>query len=93
MNRQDEERLFTWERHGTSIFSAITVAIMLGIGSAVITMREDIAVIKVQIVSALDVKSAIDKLQENNRSMLTRIEILSSKYKSVEREIESNVKR
>lgn len=63
MDSNTETRLLNFDRRISSAFGAIVVAMMLWIGSSIVSLREDLAVLKVQINTSLNEVRVIESLR------------------------------
>jgi len=79
-----EERVLTWERHGSSIFSAIAIILMAWIGSSVVTMKEDIAVMKVKVSDALEIRDTLSSVKEQHIKLFMRMDSIDAKLEEFE---------
>lgn len=81
MNALREESLKTWERHIQTVVSTVAIAIMLWMGSTLVEMQKDVAVLKAQNIQAIALQTSI-------RNMVERIAVLESRVSNVEYRIE-----
>jgi len=84
MTEHTDEQVKTWERHVSTIASAVVIALLMWLGSSVIEMGQDISVIKVRLNSAIDIQQSLTSMQKEQGEMRINIMRIKTRVDRVE---------